>query len=211
MSLLRRGRPLLLALLAAPAGATAQVIGPADTTVSKLPIGAGRLNQDVLTLRLGTGSLDIRFLPLEEDLLRLLAKDGYDALQALIAEQRQGIDSVARRRGVTRPGIALVTFYGLAPNTRFDPLQLTVALRGQPIRPIGALPLSAAFSSQQLGPRDAASGLVLFDRALPVREAFSIRYLSVETEDWERRLPRLNQERSRILGRSSTDPTRPDR
>lgn len=178
--------------------------GAADSTSSQLPIGQGRLNQDVLTLRVGTGSLDVRFVPLEESVMRLLSPDGYRALSTMITDQRLLLDSLALRRGVREPGLALVTFYGLAPNTRFDPQLLTVSLRNQLYRPVAILPLSPSFSNQQLDVRGQATAIFVFERPLPVLEPFTVSYLTSSTSEWERKLPRLNAERSRILGRNRT-------
>lgn len=180
-----------------PAQATAQ-----DSLANQLPIGQGRLNQDVLTLRVGTGSLDIRVVPLEEGVLRLLSPDGYRALTNLVAEQRVALDSLAMARGLRQPGLALVTFYGLAPNTRFDPQLLTVSLRNQLYRPVGILPLSPTFSNQQLDVRGQATAIFVFERPLPVLEPFTISYLTSSSNEWERKLSRLNNERARILGRN---------
>jgi hypothetical protein len=173
-----------------------------DSMASQLPIGQGRLNQDVLTLRVGTGSLDIRFVPLEESVMRLLSQDGYRALSTMISDQRAMLDSLSLRRGVREPGLALVTFYGLAPNTRFDPQLLTVSLRNQLYRPVAILPLSPSFSNQQLDVRGQATAIFVFERPLPVLEPFTVSYLTSTTSEWERKLPRLNAERSRILGRA---------
>lgn len=173
-----------------------------DSVANQLPIGQGRLNQDVLTLRVGTGSLDIRFVPLEEGVLRLLSPDGYRALSNLVAEQRAALDSIGTVRGLRQPGLALVTFYGLAPNTRFDPQLLTVSLRNQLYRPVGILPLSPAFSNQQLDVRGQATAIFVFERPLPVLEPFTISYLTSSSSEWERKLSRLNTERARIIGRN---------
>lgn len=192
----------LVGLMAcAPQIAPAQAI-PHDSLASQLPIGQGRLNQDVLTLRVGTGSLDIRLVPLEEGVLRLLSPDGYRALTNLVAEQRVALDSLATSRGLRQPGLALVTFYGLAPNTRFDPQLLTLSLRNQLYRPVGILPLSPAFSNQVLDVRGQATAIFVFERPLPVLEPFTLSYLTSSSNEWERKLPRLNNERARIIGRN---------
>ncbi len=197
---------LVVALVLATASAplAAQGTPAADSSVSAIPIGQGRLNQDIITLRLGTGALDIRLVPLDEGLLRLLSLDGYRALSNLLAGEQKGIDSLRTSRGVRQPGLVLVTFYGLAPNTRFDPQLLTVTARNQLYRPIGVLPLSPGFSSQQLEARGQATAILVYDRPLPVLEPFTVSYLTSTTADWERRLPRLNAERARIVGRKAT-------
>lgn len=204
---------MFAALLALPGCARAQVASPPpdSTTAIELPPGLGQLNQDVITLRLRTGTLEVRFVPLEERLIRLLAPDAYQALHQMLKSYRVRIDSIASSRGVHDAGVALVSFHALAPATRFDPAVLTLALRGQQYRPIGTLPLSPSFSNQQLDVREQASGLFIYERQLPVQEPFTVSYLDGTNDEWERRLPRLDSERSRILGRvrHSSDSIRP--
>lgn len=195
--------PLLLALAVAPTMAAQGVTQP-DSVSGMIPAGQGRLNQDVITLRLGTGSLDIRIVPLDEALLRLLSPDGYQALVNLVAGEQKRIDSLSASRGLRQPGLALVTFYGLAPNTRFDPQLLTVMGRNQLFRPVGVLPLSPGFSNQQLEARGQATAIIVYERPLPVLEPFTVSYLSSSSTEWERKLQRLNTERARIIGRKPT-------
>lgn len=191
----------LVAVSAAPAQGTR-----GDSSASQLPVGQGRLNQDIITLRLGTGSLEIRLVPLEEGVLRLLSPDGYQALSRLVADQRTRLDSLPATRGLRTPGLVLVTFYGLAPNSRFDPQLLTLTLRSQSYRPVAILPLSPGFSSQQLDVRGQATAIFVYERPLPVFESFTVSYLSAVNSEWERKLQRLNNERTRIMGRVQVRP-----
>lgn len=198
--------------LALPACARAQVSTPVDSVRAlELQPGLGQLNQDVITLRLSSGTLEVRIVPLEERLIRLLAPDAYQSLHLLLQSQRKRIDSIAAARGVREPGVALVSFYGLAPATRFDPAVLSISLRNQQYRPIGTVPLSPTFSNQQLDVREQASGLFVYERQLPTQEPFTVRYLDSTNDDWERRLTRLDSERARILGRTrrGTDSIKP--
>ncbi|MEO5800237.1 MAG: hypothetical protein ABIZ70_04745 [Gemmatimonadales bacterium] len=202
-----------ITLLALPACARAQVTAAAsrDTSSTDIQPGYGQLNQDVITLRLRTGTLEVRFVPLEERLLRVLAPDAYQSLHLLLQAHRKKIDSIASARGVRDPGVALVSFHSLAPSTRFDPALLTVSLHSQQYRPIATVPLSPTFSNQQLDVREQASGLFIYERELPLHEPFTVTYLDGTNEEWERRLSRLDSERARILGRTRvrTDSTKP--
>jgi hypothetical protein len=113
---------------------------------------------------------------------------------------------VASQRGVRNPGVAFVSFHALAPATRFDPALVTLSLHGQQFRPIATIPLSPTFSNQQLEVREQASGLFIYERRLPVMEPFTVSYLESTNEEWERRLGRLDSERSRILARTRQRP-----
>jgi hypothetical protein len=72
------------------------------------------------------------------------------------------------------------------------------------MRPAGVIPLSPAFSAQQLDARDQAVGLFIFDELIPVTEPLSVSYLEIRNDDWERRLTRFERERARIRGRSGS-------
>ncbi len=202
---------IVAACACAPRSAPAQTTVVDTALVDDLPLGRGRLSQDNITVRLRAGTLDIRVVPLDERVLRLLSNDGYASLHALVTSQQRRIDSVATTRGVRRPGVALVSFHALAPATRFDPQALSIALRNRYYRPIGVLAMSPSFSSQQLDAGGAASGIVIYEEELPVTEPFTISYHEATTDEWERRLPRLETERGRIVGarRLPADSVRP--
>jgi hypothetical protein len=174
---------------------------------SLVPPGHGQLRQDVITLSLRSGSLELRFTPLDERVTRLLSSDAYQSLQVLLTRQAGAIDSTVSRLGIRTPGLALVSFYGLAPNTRFDPQLVTLTVRNQQFQPAAVLPISTSFSSQQLDTRDQATGLIIFDQPIPVTEPFDLDYLDASSSDWARRLNRFDRERARIRAKAgSPDP-----
>jgi hypothetical protein len=193
----------------APAQVVPPTPAPADTAGDEAghlpPIGFGSLSQDLITLRLRSGSIEIRFVPLDERVLRLLTPDTYQALQSTLQQAQPQIDSVAKRRGIRTPGVAVVSFFGLAPNSRFDPQVLIIEHRNRQIRPIAVLPSSPTFSAQQLDVREHATGIFLFEEPLPVTEPFTLSYLDTRSTEWERRLQRLDAERARIQSNSGAN------
>lgn len=209
---MRHRLPLIamLSVVSLPACARAQVNQP-GAEISLLPPGYGVLKQDFIMVRLRTGTLQIQVMPVDERLIRLLAPDAYGPLHQLLLSQRRVIDSIASSRGVHDPGIALVSFHALAPDTRFDPAVLTVSSRSRQYRPIGFVPLTPTFSNQQLDVREQASGLFIYEQLLPIEEAFTVSYLDSSNEEWGQKLPRIESERSRILGRirTQTDTIKP--
>jgi hypothetical protein len=190
---------LLLALAAGGPGALRAQQGT-DSLVGGLPTGRGRLRLDDITLTWTSGTLQIRLTPLDERVLRLLAPDGYAAMRAQLQAVQPRIDTIAMMAGVREPGVALVVFHAVAPGTRFDPRLLNLTVRGQQLRPIGTIPLSGAFSNQQLDVRDQAIGLVLFSQPIPVTEAFGASYAGSSNNSWDQRLTRFDAERTRIIG-----------
>lgn len=165
------------------------------------PAGYGTLNQDQLSIRLQDGDIEVRLLPLEERLLRLVARDGYESLHGLVASRKAQIDSAAQSAGIATPGLALVTFFGLREDARFDPQNVSLFYRNQFYRPAAIIPISANFSSRQLPVRRQASAIYLFEMPLPIYEEFEVAYGTTVSTGWKDILPRLDRERGRALAR----------
>jgi hypothetical protein len=193
---------LAAALQLAPAAAAAQTPNRTVPTEAAPSAGAtGTLSQNEVAIRLESPQVEVRFLPLEEDLLRVLAPDAAASLRGLVRARRVAIDSVGRAHGVARPGIALVSFRGLQDGARFAPDLVIVVARGRVSRPLGIVPLTASFSTQQLDARATASGLYLFEEPLPVTEPLTVGYEGVQSDEWRERLPMIDRARGRVLGR----------
>jgi hypothetical protein len=191
---------LLPAMLVGVQLAAAQGVAP--------PRGFGSLTQNDLALRIRTSDLDIRFVPLDARVTRLLASDSWESMRSLVESRRRSIDSVANAAGVSRPGLALVTFFGQRANARFDPQTLTVLVRSRVFRPLGIVPFSARFNSQQLDVREQVSGIYLFEEDLPVNDSFTISYAGQASDDWQRKQQVLDRERARVASRERS--SRPD-
>ena len=221
---LRAATVALLFLAAACGGAQGQVTpAPADTasasaadprTNQLIPAGYGRLNQDDISLRLVAGDMEIRFVPLDERVIRLLAPDAYRALRDIRESRRAGIDSVSRRYGAAAPGVALVTFFSARSGQRFEPQNLALTVLNQEFRAIGIVPISANFTSQQLQVRGQANAVYIFEMPIPVMQEFSMGYGSDRTDAWKGRVPIIEREFDRISSRvraaqNDTTTTRP--
>lgn len=166
-----------------------------------VPVGYGRLNQDDLSIRLSAGDLEIRFVPLEERTLRLLAPDAYRALHELRESRRTAIDSMARRFGTAAPGTALVTFFAARAGQNFQPQDLAILVQNQEFRAIGIIPISTNFSGQQLGARGQASALYVFEIPVPVLQEFTVSYQGAQTDAWRSRITTIQREQERLMVR----------
>jgi hypothetical protein len=199
-------RPCMLALAAVLAGHVAGLAqggpGPANELT---PPGYGSLTQEDLSLRIRTSDIEVRFVPLDVRVTRLLARDRWESLRSLVASRRPSIDSVANLAGVSRPGLALVTFQGQAANARFDPQTLTVVVRSREFRPLGIVPFSGRFTSQQLNVREQVSAIYLFEEELPVNDSFVISYAGQGSSDWQLKQRALDRERARVALRARSN------
>jgi hypothetical protein len=211
MRIPRRVWPRLMVAMAlvAVGPVSAQVGTGAGATLP--PGGFGSLTQNDLALRIRTPDIELRFVPLDARVTRLLAKDSWESLRSVLESKRAAIDSVANASGVSRPGLALVTFFGQRVNARFDPQTLTVMVRSREFRPLGIVPFSGRFTSQQLDAREQVSAIYLFEEDLPVNDSFSVFYSGQASDDWQGKQRVLDRERARVALRergSSRDTTR---
>ena len=192
-----------LVLLLAPAAPAAAQAGE---QVRAVPVSYGTLNQNDLALRVRNADIEIRFIPLDPQVTRLLANDAFQSLRSLVETKRRAIDSVASRAGVSEPGLALVSFFGLQPDTRFEPQTLTLLVRNRIFQPLGIIPISGKFTSQQLNAREQASAIYLFEEDLPVNDSFSLAYGPLLSEDWQNKQSLLDRERARVSARARERP-----
>jgi hypothetical protein len=205
MRVLRRPWSLLFLPLAVLGGSAISAQAGAGAAAQLPPAGYGSLTQNDLALRIRTEDIDVRFVPLDPRVTRLLARDSWESLRSLVESRRPAIDSVAALAGVSRPGLALVTFFGQRVNARFDPQTLTVMVRSREFRPLGIVPFSGRFTSQQLDVREQVSGIYLFEEDLPVNDSFTVMYAGQASDDWQGKQRVLDRERARVALRKRAD------
>ena len=171
-----------------------------------VPPGYGTLKRDDIVVRFTTGTVEIQFLPLDEQVIRLLATDTYRSLTQLIISRQDDITAAATRAGMDQPTLVLVTFYGLVPQARFNPEDLNISSRGRLFRPVGIVPLSPTWGSYQLEARQQAVAIYLFEGGISFRETLAVSYQGLTNGAWDRALRLLDQERSRVRARAQATP-----
>jgi hypothetical protein len=186
-----------LAMAAIPATAQEPIAGG-----ELPPPGYGSLKTDNVSLRVTSSDIEVRFLPLDERLIRLLAPDAYQSLHGLVVSRQGAIDSAARGVGLTQPGLALVTFFALRSAARYDPENVGLNYRSQFERPAAIVPYTGNFTSRQLDVRQQATGIYLFDEPLPVFEPFQVLYGTSQGVWGDEVLRRIGIERVRVQSRS---------
>ncbi|HXG43548.1 MAG TPA: hypothetical protein VNJ71_02205 [Gemmatimonadales bacterium] len=203
--MMRLQRVLALAALAACArGMQAQ----AGTGGDLPPAGYGTLNQGDLNLRFGVADLEVRFLPLDERILRLLGPDAYASLHGLVQARQAALDSIAQGSGTSTPGYALVSFFALRPDAPYDPDNLALFIRNRFYRPVGILPFTGDFNARRLDVRQSATAIYVFESPIPVYEEFQVVYGPRTSDGWRDVLPRIERERARVMARAAADTTR---
>ncbi|MFN2572525.1 MAG: hypothetical protein ABR537_13100 [Gemmatimonadales bacterium] len=169
-----------------------------------IPPGFGSLRRDDVVMRMATSAIEIQVLPLDEQVIRLLAPDTYRSLNQLEYSKAADIADAAARGGTQNPTLVLVTFLGVVSDARFNPEDLNITSRGRLFRPIGIVPLSPTWGSNQLDARQQAVAIFLFEPGIGVREQLTVSYQGLSSEGWTRSLRLLDQERARVKARAQS-------
>ena len=141
-------------------------------------------------------------LPLDQDVIRLLAPDTYRSLTALLASRSADLDAAKARAGLAAVTPVMVTFLGVVPQARFVPDELEITSRGKPFRPVAIVPLSPGWATLQLEARQQAVAIYLFEEGISFREPLTVRYQGLTSDAWGRSVTMLERERARVLARA---------
>ena len=167
-----------------------------------IPVGYGSLRRDDIVVRFSTSAIEVQLLPLDEQVIRLLAPDTYRSLHQLVRSRFDDIAEAASRAGADQATLFMVTFLGVVPEARFNPEDLNITSRGRLFRPIAIVPLSPTWSSFQLDARQQAVAIYLFDPAITMREEMIVSYQGQSSSSWNNAIRRLDQERARVKARA---------
>ena len=183
---------------------------PGDTLrTSLIPAGYGTLRQDDISVRLQLPSLQVRAIPLDESVIRVLSPDSYRALHDLVESRRAEITARAARHGVRVPTLWYLSFFGLEqPEARFDPQSVVITGSGRDYRPLEIVPLTAGFNSQRIRSRETQSAIYLFDEGLDVSQPLAVTVDTVRVASWGATLRNVERERALVRSRA-TQGTRP--
>jgi hypothetical protein len=171
-----------------------------------IPAGYGSLRRDDIVVRFSTGTIEVQVLPLDEQVIRLLAPDTYRSLHALVQSRYNDIAEAASRAATDKATLVMVTFLGIVQQARFNPEDLNITTRGRLFRPVAIVPLSPTWSSYQLDARQQAAAIYLFDPGISMREELTLSYQGVSNASWNHAIRLLDQERARVKARAQTPP-----
>lgn len=174
-----------------------------DSAPALVPAGFGTLRQDDIALKLQVDQVQVRAIPLDESVIRVLAPDSYRSLHGLRESRRDAIDRLAGRYLLRERNVWLVSFFGLAPDARFQPGELTLTVSGRDYRPVEILPLSSGFGEQRLSQRETQSAIYLYGDGVDLGQPIVARMQGHEDPSWSDILQRVEQERALIRGRAT--------
>jgi hypothetical protein len=126
-----------------------------------------------------------------------------------VESRRPAISRLASQHGLLRGSVWYVSFYGLAPEAHFSPLELTVSSAGRDFRPVEVIPMSSGFGSQRLQPRETQSALYLFEDALDVNQPVTVSFGTQTSNSWATTLRTIERERALIRSRTAQQRSAP--
>lgn len=187
-----------------PSGAPPALVDTLDPNY--IPAGFGTLKQDDIAVKVSPGSgLQVRAVPLDERILRLLSPDSYRSLREFVASKQKQIDGVRERVRLPSYSLWYVNFFAVEQGeTRFSPSEFIISNVGRDFRPLDILPLSTGFGEYRLKQREVQSALYIFDGALDINQPLVAQMESVRSiTDWSSVLRRVEQERSLVRSRAA--------
>ncbi len=196
---------------AKPPALPARSADVADTTGAGLiPSGFGTLKQDDIAVKLQVPDVLVKLTPLDESVIRTLSTDSYRALRGIAESHKAAVAREVAQHGLLRGSLWYVSFYGLAPDARFSPLEMTINSAGQDFRPLEIIPVSGGFGEQRLQPRVTQTALYVFDDALDVNQPLIVSFGNERNSGWSAILSTIERERALVRSRAlSTAPKAP--
>jgi hypothetical protein len=193
---------------AAPPTVPPTRLTPDSTASTLVPPNLGTLRQDDISIVLQPEGVRVTAIPLDEAVIRTLAPDSYRTLHAIVEGKRQQILQRAQVHNIRNPRVWYVRFYGLAPNARFVPTDVTVTSGGRDYRPFDVVPITPGFGTERLQPRETQAGLLLFDEGVDVTQPLVVTMGGERNVDWSNDattaaiLNKLDAERASIRARA---------
>ena len=177
--------------------------GP-DTLPGLVPPGFGTLKQEDLSLRMRSSNLQVRAVPLDESIIRLMSPDSYRALSELKRSKRDAIASVTRRVGSRELSLWYVSFFAVERGeTRFSPREFIITNVGRDFRPLDVIPLTPRFGEQRLRQNERQDAIYAFDGQIDVHQPLTIAYETARNDDWAGLLPQIERERALVRSRAA--------
>jgi hypothetical protein len=203
---MRRLLALSTLVACAPGAATSRApstTSPVADSVVVVPAGFGTLKQDDIALRLQQFGLQVRAIPLDESVIRVLSPDSYRALSELLASQRTRLEEVRRRNAFPRLSVWYVSFFGVElGEARYSPMELIVTNVGRDFRPVDVVALSPGFGLQRVRQREVQNALYVFDGQLDVNQPLLLAYETTRSNNWSSILVRIERERALVRSRA---------
>lgn len=177
-----------------------------------IPAGFGTLRQDDIALKVSPANgLQVRAIPLDERIIRLLSPDSYRSLRELVTSKDRELLAVKERNRLPSYSIWYVSFFAQEQGeTRFSPQEFIINNTGRDFRPLDMLPITPGFGEYRLTQREVQSALLIFDGQVDVNQPLSALMESTPSvTDWNRVIQRIERERALVRSRAASAPKPP--
>ena len=198
---------------AGPIGAqnppTSTVITSDTLHVNMVPAGFGSLRQDDVAVKVTPpGGLQVRAVPMDEEIIRLLSPDAYRSIRELLGSKSREVAAIKDRFRLPSYSYWYVSFYTLEQGeTRFSPSEFIINNVGRDFRPIDILPLSTGFGENRLRQREVQSAILVFDGQLDINQPLTVQMQGTESQTkWVDVLRRVERERALVRSRAAAKP-----
>ncbi|HVE79486.1 MAG TPA: hypothetical protein VNA89_11515 [Gemmatimonadaceae bacterium] len=168
-----------------------------------VPAGYGTLRQEEVSLRVQIPGVQVRAIPLDESVIRVLSPDSYRALREIVATRRDEIERAARRRNLSERNLWLFSYFGVQPQARFSPREVRLTSAGLDFRPLELFPVTGGFGEQRLGARETQSAIYLFEDRLDLQQPLTLEVEGVRTSAWADVMRAVERERVLIRTRAA--------
>ena len=177
-----------------------------------IPSGFGTLRQDDIALKVSPANgLQVRAIPLDERIIRLLSPDSYRSLRELVTSKERDLLAVKERNRLPGYSIWYVSFFAQEQGeTRFSPQEFIINNTGRDFRPLDMLPITPGFGEYRLTQREVQSALLIFDGQIDVNQPITALMESTPSvTDWNRVMQRIERERALVRSRAAAAPKPP--
>lgn len=174
-----------------------------ESASDMIPAGYGSMRQEDVAVRVLLPGVQVRLIPLDESVIRVLSPDSYRALRDLLEGSREEITRVASRYGVRAPSLWYASFFGLQPESRFSPMEVVIGSTGRDYRPLDLVPLSSGFWQQRIRQREVQTAIYVFEEGINVNQPLVITVESVRNTSWSAILRAVERERALVRSRAT--------
>ncbi len=165
-----------------------------------IPPGFGTLRQEEVSVELRFGELQVMITPLDESVTRTTAPDTWERLSALARGHQQ---IFRERTGSALPfQLFLVSLHSEAIEVEFEPEDLNLVSRGLRFRPVEIRPVTRAWDSRRVQPREVLMAVYAFPSQVDLGPELEVEFRESRSREWERILIRVEAERNRIRARA---------
>lgn len=174
-----------------------------------IPAGYGTLRQDDISIKLTLEGVLVQLLPMNESVIRTLSPDAYRALHELLRSYRPQIEAYAAQYGLRDDDVWYVSFYGMAPDATFSPLDLTIRAPGRDFSPLRVIPITPGFGQNRLQVRDVQRAFYLFDDGMPLNQPLTVNMGAVTDDSWQIIERKIEAEQAHVRARAARVPGSP--